>query len=105
MLANVNLARDLEALARFGKVLVIGSRGPIEIDPRLTMGKDSEIRGMTLFNTNEEDLRSIHAALYAALEAGSLTPIVAKEFPLSEAAAAHKEVMENHAPGNLVLIP
>jgi len=105
MLANVNLERDLEALARFGKVVVIGSRGRLEIDPRLTMGKDSEIRGMTLFNTNEEDLRSIHAGLYAALEAGVYTPIVAREFPLSEAAAAHKEVMENHAPGNLVLIP
>ena len=48
MLANVNLAKDLSVLAKFGRVVVIGSRGPIEIDPRETMSRDADIRGMTL---------------------------------------------------------
>ena len=34
MLANVNLGRDLEVLAQNGRVVVIGSRGPVEIDPQ-----------------------------------------------------------------------
>src|SRR6267143_3298156 len=33
MVANVNLAKDLTILAKFGRVVVIGSRGTIEIDP------------------------------------------------------------------------
>lgn len=105
MLANVNLQRDLEALAKFGKVVVIGSRGTIEMDPRLTMGKDLDIRGMVLFNCSDAELRSIHAGLYAAMDSGAFSPVVGKQFPLAEAAAAHKEVMENHAPGNIVLLP
>lgn len=105
MLANVNLAKDLEILAKFGKVVVIGSRGTVEIDPRLAMAGDADIRGMILFNATEEQLRGIHAALYAALEAGTLTPVIGREFPLAEAAKAHEEVMSAHAPGNILLTP
>jgi NADPH:quinone reductase-like Zn-dependent oxidoreductase len=39
------------------------------------------------------------------MEMGIYKPIVAREMPLAEAAAAHREVLEPHAPGNLVLIP
>src|SRR6185503_5878689 len=40
MLANVNLARDLTMLARGGRVIVIGNRGAIEINPREAMGRE-----------------------------------------------------------------
>ena len=43
MLANVNLDRDLTLLAPKGRVVIIGNRGRIEIDPRLTMGKETAI--------------------------------------------------------------
>ncbi len=39
MLANVNLPKDLEILATRGRVVVIGSRGSVEIDPRQAMEK------------------------------------------------------------------
>ena len=39
-------------LARNGRVVVIGSRGRVEIDPRKTMGVDGAILGMTLFNAD-----------------------------------------------------
>jgi NADPH2:quinone reductase len=39
MLANVNLDRDLEVLAFGGRVVVIGNRGRVEIDPRKAMGR------------------------------------------------------------------
>ena len=45
MLANVNLDVDLGLLAPRGRVVVIGSRGRVEIDPRQTMGKDAAILG------------------------------------------------------------
>src|SRR6185503_3227702 len=41
MLANINLAKDLTALAQFGRVVVIGNRGTIEINPRDAMGRDA----------------------------------------------------------------
>lgn len=105
MLANVNLAKDLELIAPRGKVIVIGSRAKIEIDPRMTMAKESEIRGLTLSRATPEELRSIHAALYAAMETGTYSPVIAREMPLADAPAAHRVVMETHEPGNLVLMP
>src|SRR5690606_803622 len=51
MLANGNLDRDLTLLAPKGRVVVIGNRGRIEIDPRQTMGKELAILGTTLWST------------------------------------------------------
>jgi len=105
MLANVNLAKDLELLAKFGRVVVVGNRGKIEIDPRATMTRDLSVLGMTLFNTSDEDRASIHAALVAGLENGTLRPVVGKEMPLADAPHAHGAVLEPGAFGKIVLIP
>ncbi len=105
MLANVNLAKDLNVLAKGGRVVVIGSRGAVEIDPRAMMGRDSQILGMSLFNASAGELSSIHAALGAGLEAGTLNPIVGREFPLADAARAHEAVLEPGAHGKIVLLP
>lgn len=105
MLANVNLGKDLTLLARGGRVVVIGSRGTVEIDPRATMGRDASILGMTLLNASRQELASIHAALVAGLENGTLRPVVGKEFPLKDAPSAHQAVMEAGAYGKIVLIP
>jgi NADPH:quinone reductase len=105
MLANVNLDRDLGVLAKGGRVVVIGSRGTVEINPRQAMTRDASILGMTLFNTSPQDLASIHAGLGAGLEAGTLRPFVGRELPLAEAARAHEEVLKPGAHGKIVLIP
>src|SRR5258706_3215467 len=105
MLANVNLGKDLPVLAKRGRVVVIGSRGKVEINPRDAMGRDANILGMTLFNVNDEDRASIHAALVAGLENGTLKPVVGKEMPLAEAARAHEAVLHAGAFGKIVLIP
>jgi len=105
MLSNVNLGKDLTMLAKFGRVVVIGSRGSVEINPRDTMSRDASILGMTLFNANEAEVQSIHRAIYAGLEKGTLRPIVGKKFPLAKAADAHVAVMESGAYGKILLIP
>jgi NADPH2:quinone reductase len=105
MLSNVNLAKDLKILAMRGRVVVIGSRGKIEIEPRDAMVRELTILGMLLFNASEHETASIHAALYAGLENGSLRPIVGKEMPLGDAPRAHREIMESGAYGKIVLIP
>jgi NADPH2:quinone reductase len=105
MLANVNLARDLTLLALRGRVVVIGNRGSIEINPRATMQRDLSILGFTLMNATKEELVTIHAALVAGLESGTLKPVVGRQMPLAEAASAHRAVMEPGAYGKIVLIP
>jgi NADPH2:quinone reductase len=103
LLANVNLGKDLTILAKGGRVAIIGSRGRVEIDPRDTMQRDVDLRGMVLPNTPPAELASIHAALVAGLENGTLCPVIGKEFPLAEAAQAHRAVMEPGAIGKTVL--
>jgi len=104
MAAHINLDKDLSVLAPRGRVVVIGNRGRVEIDPRQTMGRDAAILGMTLFNASHAELVSIHAALIAGLANGSLNPVVGREIPLSEAARAHEAVMEPGALGKIVLV-
>lgn len=105
MLANVNLAKDLNLLAKFGRVVVIGSRGKIEINPRDTMSRDASLHGMTLFNASLSEIESIHAALYAGIERGTVAPIIGKKFALADAAKAHAAILEAGAYGKIILLP
>jgi NADPH2:quinone reductase len=104
MAAHINLDKDLSLLAPRGRVVVVGNRGRVEIDARQAMGRDAAILGMTLFNATEADLVSIHAALVAGLENGTLNPVVGREMPLADAPRAHAAVMEPGALGKTVLI-
>jgi NADPH2:quinone reductase len=105
MLANVNLQKDLDVVARFGRIVVIGNRGTIEINPRGAMAKDAAILGLVLWNALPAELSAILAALDAGLANGTLRPVVGREFPLAEAAAAQKAVLEPGAYGKIVLLP
>jgi NADPH:quinone reductase len=103
MLANVNLGKDLGVLATNGRVVVIGSRGKVEIDARDTMMRDADIRGMMLFNAPAKEKASAHAALGAGLENGTLTPVIGRELPLAEAARAHEQITVPGAHGKIIL--
>src|SRR4029450_5664205 len=48
-LANVNLDNDLTALGFGGRVVIVGNRGRIEIDPRKAMAKDGASVGVALW--------------------------------------------------------
>lgn len=105
MAAHLNLDKDLGLLARHGRVVIIGNRGRVEIDARQTMGRDAAVLGMTLFNAPPGELASIHAAIEAGLEVGTLSPMVGREVPLAEAPLAHQAVLEPGAFGKIVLLP
>jgi NADPH2:quinone reductase len=105
MLANVNLGKDLTVLAKQGRVVVVGSRGKVELDPRDTMSREADIRGMTLMAATNEELRSTHAYIHAGLEAKTLNPILDKELSLARAAEAHVDVLKGDSHGKIVLKP
>jgi NADPH2:quinone reductase len=95
MLANKNLQNDLGLLAKKGRVVVVGNRGMIEINPRDAMSREANIRGMTLSAASEAELREIHAALGTGLENGTLHPVIGTKIPLAEAPRAHEEIMKS----------
>ncbi len=105
MLADVNLGEDLRLLVLRGRVVVIGSRGNVEINPRDAMMRDADIRGMILANASREELKTIYQSLGEHLAAGRIQPVIGKELPLASAAEAHRAVMSRNAHGKTILIP
>jgi NADPH2:quinone reductase len=107
MAAHLNLDHDLGLLAPGGRIVVIGSRGPLTVDPRKAMNCDGHILGMIVLNASEQDVASAHAALSVGLTNGTINPIVREELPLVEAGMAHERVMNSpdDAVGKIVLIP
>ena len=104
MLANVNLSHDTKLLANNGRIIVIGSRGEVTINPRELMGRRASIRGFTLWGITPTEEADIHAGIFAGLENGTLRPVVGKELPLADASRAHKEILEPGSVGKIVLI-
>lgn len=104
MNAHLNLEKDLTALARHGRVVLIGNRGRIEIDPRAIMSREASVVGMVLFNVPAADMGWMHAAIGAGLASGTLKPLVGREFPLEDAPQAHEAVMTPGALGKIVLV-
>lgn len=105
MASHHNLGKDLGVVAKYGRIVVIGCRGPVEINPRDAMLRDAAILGMHLGNPTETEAAAIWAGLAAGFTNGTLRPVIGKELPLKDAAQAQKTVMEQTAYGKIVLIP
>ena len=103
MLANENLGTDLKIAAPFGRIVVIGSRGTVEVDARDAMQNDLTVLGMVLKSASPEEIREIHEHLAAGLKKGEIKPVISREFPLAEAPEAHRAVMRPPALGKIVL--
>lgn len=105
MLANQNLAEDLRVAAFRGRIVIVGSRGSLNLDPRATMTKDLTVRGMSLFNMSDAERAAVHADLGVGFASGALKPVIGRKFALADAAKAHAAVMEAGARGKIVLLP
>ncbi len=105
MLANVNLAADMDLAAKYGRIVVIGNRGEITINPRIAMMKELDIRGTALWNATPEQMQPIMKDILEGVAAGTLRPVIGRDMPLAEAAAAHEAVLQPGAYGKIVLVP
>ena len=104
-LANVNLGNDLKLLAQRGRVVVVGSRGSVDVDPRDLMNAEGAVLGMRTPNARPEEAAAARAAVDAGLRSGVLKPVVGRELSLEDAPRAHSLMMERPALGKLVLVP
>ncbi|GGJ42626.1 NADPH:quinone reductase [Neoroseomonas lacus] len=105
MLANVNLAADMDLVAKYGRIIVIGNRGEITVNPRLAMMKELDIRGIALWNATPAQVKPMMQDIMAGVAEGSLRPVIGREMPLADAAAAHVAVLAPGAHGKIVLVP
>ena len=85
--------------------MIIGNRGTIEINPRGTMAREADIRGVMLFGASQEEFQAMHAAIYAGLEAETLRPVVGAKFALADAASDEAVMQHGGTHGKIILIP
>jgi NADPH2:quinone reductase len=103
MAADQNLESDFVALAKHGRIVVVGSRAPINFTPRLAMIAEADIRGTALWNMSEVEVSQATNAVAEHLAHGSAVPVVARGFPLERAADAVNALMSSRARGKLIL--
>ncbi|CBY14697.1 unnamed protein product [Oikopleura dioica] len=101
MLANKNLENDLTMLnVGSGRIMIVGCRGEITINPRLLMGPETQIRGIGLtafwdFNKKDEAMLETIKCLDEMASKNLVKPILGKSYSLDEAKTAHAEIINN----------
>jgi NADPH:quinone reductase-like Zn-dependent oxidoreductase len=102
-LANKNLETDLKLIAQYGKIVIIGNRGSIEINPRLAMQKECDILATALWNAPKDEYeQSIHGVI-AMLTSSALQPIIGTTLPLQQASQGFEKLANGIGNGKLVL--
>eukprot|EP01063_Lacrimia_lanifica_P038682 TRINITY_DN8278_c0_g2_i1.p2 TRINITY_DN8278_c0_g2~~TRINITY_DN8278_c0_g2_i1.p2 ORF type:complete len:343 (+),score=128.95 TRINITY_DN8278_c0_g2_i1:62-1030(+) len=106
-LANVNLQHDLTFAAKQGRVVIVGSRGPTQVNPRDIMTKEVDVRGVFLTAQTEQQKQRAVAHLVAGMRQGTVKPVVSEVLPLSEAPTAHVKIMDpkRETLGKIVMRP
>lgn len=102
-LADKNLQEDMESCGKNGRIIIVGNRGEATINARLTMKKNLDIRGMSLFNATREELNRIHEALAKGAKEGWLKPRHHKIFDLEEIAEAHNLITKGPSLGRILI--
>ena len=103
-------AASLSLVKPLGTVVAVGYAGGLweDVSPRWLVGRNIGVHGFFLdrLMTRRPDLveRSARDAL-RLWESGAVRPIVGAEFPLDEAAEAHRLIESRQSTGKVVLIP
>ena len=104
------LQRNLDCLRMDGRLVQIGLLGGSRsaLDLRSVLQRRLTITGSTLRPRSVAEKGSIARALerevWPLFQSGEVMPIVHREFPLSHAADAHRELEAGHVIGKLILV-
>jgi NADPH:quinone reductase len=104
------LEGSIEALAYRGRISWVGQAGREAHPPQLgpLMVKNASLNGVFLGGEMQHDparTRALIEKLIARVAAGELTVVVDREFPLAEAAQAHRYIESRAAFGRVLLVP
>jgi len=103
-LANINLGHDLQMINQNARVMIVGCRGSVNINPRHLMGPEANVMGVALGTTVPAQWKEMGAAIVAGVEAGWVNPVVNKEYDMEQVALVHHDIIHNKgAKGKLVL--
>eukprot|EP00095_Tigriopus_kingsejongensis_P000389 maker-scaffold19_size710362-snap-gene-0.19 protein:Tk00389 transcript:maker-scaffold19_size710362-snap-gene-0.19-mRNA-1 annotation:"quinone oxidoreductase" len=103
-LANINLGHDLQMLKQGARVMVVGCRGAVNINPRHLMLPEATIKGVQLGATPPHDYKEMGAAIVAGIEAGWVNPVINREYDMNEVQQIHYDIIHSKgAKGKLVL--
>jgi putative PIG3 family NAD(P)H quinone oxidoreductase len=105
------LARNVDALAVNGRLVVIGLQGgtKAEVDLNALLRKRAAVIATSLRARPVEEKATIAAAVrehvWPLVESGRVRPVVLSRHPLADAAAAHREMEESGHIGKILLLP
>ena len=105
------LARNVEALAAGGRLVVIGLQGGVkaELDLGLLLRKRGAVIATSLRARPADEKAAIVAAVrehvWPLVEAGRVRPVVHSRHVLADAPAAHRELEESSHIGKILLTP
>jgi len=103
-LANINLGHDIQMINQNARVMIVGCRGSVSINPRHLMGPEANVQGVALGTTVPAQWKQMGAAIVAGVEAGWLNPVINKEYDMEQAAQVHHDIIHSKgAKGKLVL--
>ncbi|MDL4773595.1 MULTISPECIES: NAD(P)H-quinone oxidoreductase [Thermomonosporaceae] len=103
------LARNVDALAAGGRLMVIGLQGGAraELDLGKLLGKRAAVHGTGLRARPLEEKAEIVAAVrehvWPLLESGTVRPVIDQTVPMAEAARAHRILEESGHVGKILL--
>lgn len=104
MLANANLDGDLDMVAFGGQIVIVGSRGRVEIEPRKIMARDVTINAVSPKRAPKTEPAVIFQQILDHMRRGGLAPVIGKTYPLSDAGVCHQEIMSARHCGKMVLV-
>ena len=84
-------------------MVVVGSRGAVQIQPRDLMLREADIRGAMILHASSGVLARIHSDMLSGLTDGSLKPVLRAVIPLEQAPQGAEMVMQPGATGKVVL--
>ncbi|MGD8896955.1 MAG: NAD(P)H-quinone oxidoreductase [Acidobacteriota bacterium] len=111
MVAGSYVPRNLECLAREGRLVLIAFLGgtTAEVDFRPVLQRWLTVTGSTLRPRSVEEkgriARALEREVWPLLESGEVAPVIQTTFPLAEAAEAHRLLESGTHIGKLVLVP
>ena len=105
------LSRNVDALARDGRLVVIGMQGGVkaELDINALLRKNASVHATSLRGRPESEKAAICAqverTVWPWIHAGVVTPVIDRVMPMADAAEAHRLLADGAVTGKILLIP